>query len=294
MAEELDGSADPVDDVASLFDEQEPEEEVAASAEKEEGDEGEKDEPEEDAEEAPAGRYKVTVKDSSGNDVEQHVSFDELKAGYLKGRDVDSVRAEVDSKVFSARQEVYVEAQKSFQNLSQQLATHEAMVRQALDVVSLDQMNSLTSDPTAYVGALERVRQLEKVQRGIQESQAQLSHQQQMADAEAISAAEKELSRHGVPAEGISKIYDSMVKTYGVKPQSLAALRDPALVLALKDALELKALRAKKPQITQKLREAPSLPPSKIQSASKSDEKREARFRAGKATRDDLAASFME
>ena len=297
--DEINESADtdPMDDVASAF--LEDDDEVVAEdddvAAEESDDETESEAEEDDAEDnEPSGRYKVTVKDAQGNDVEQHISFDELRAGYLKGREVDSVRAEVDSKVFSARQEVFVEAQKSFQQLSQQLATHEAMVRQALDVVSTEQMTSLTSDPAAYVSALERVRTLEKVQRGIQESQAQLTYQQQMADAEAIRAAEKELARNGVPAEGITKIYDSVAKTYGVKPQSLAALRDPALVLALKDALELKELKAKKPEVAKKLREAPKLPPSKLQSPRRVDSKREQRFKTRSATVDDLAAIFMD
>ena len=295
--DEINESADtgPMDDVASAFleddDEVVAEDDDAAAEESDADDEPESEEEESDE---PSGRYKVTVKDAQGNEVEQHISFDELRAGYLKGREVDSVRAEVDSKVFSARQEVFVEAQKSFQQLSQQLATHEAMVRQALDVVSTEQMTSLTSDPAAYVSALERVRTLEKVQRGIQESQAQLTYQQQMADAEAIRAAEKELARNGVPAEGITKIYDSVAKAYGVKPQSLAALRDPALVLALKDALELKELKAKKPEVAKKLREAPKLPPSKLQSPRRVDSKREQRFKTRSATVDDLAAIFMD
>lgn len=302
--QDVSASADPVDDIARLIeeqDEQDDQDEPQAAAD--DPDEPEGDEPEEAGEEEPeerSGRYRVAVKAEDGSIVEQQVTLDDLKAGYTRGQELAAARHQFESQIRSTQQEAAGHVQRVSQESTQKLSQLETLVSQALQVTTPAEMMSLAqSDPQEFAKAQFRMQTLQGVMQQIRAEQEQVALRQKHAQAnqlqQTLDASRSELAKRGITTSQIQKIYEQTAKPYGFSPEELNGLvSDYRWVLVLKDAAEHRRLAEKKPHVAQKLREAPKLPPSKLQSARRSDVQREKRFASGRATLDDLAASFME
>lgn len=297
--EETNGpETDPMDALVSALDAQdETEDEVEESdepvAEADEPDEPESDDS--DEEDAPAGRYKVAIQDENGAIVEQAVTFDELKAGYQRAKDVEAVRAQTQAQVSKVHQEAiaYVsDVQRSSQKTLSELDT---LVRQALEVVSPEDMLSLAqSDPGAYHQAMARQNVLQSVLGRIKSTQEQTARQASEAEQQKayqrLESSRKELAKSGITTQQVTKIYESAGKVYGYSSQELAANLDHRLVLLLKDAAAYKTIQDKKPQVQNKVREVPKPPPARSKLAQSETQKLVKRLSTRGATRDDLAA----
>lgn len=296
--------ADPMDALVSALQEDaqydepdEPEEQDDEPvAEAEESNEPEAEEAEEsDEEEKPAGRYKVTVQDENGALVEQAVSFDELKAGYQRAKDVEAVKAQTQAQVSKVHQEAIAYVTDVQRNSQKTLAELDTLVRQALEVVSPEDMLSLAqSDPSAYHQAMARQNVLQSVLGRIKTTQEQTAKQASEAEQQKayqrLESSRKELAKAGITTAQVNKLYESAGKVYGYSPQELAANLDHRLVLLLKDAAAYKTLEAKKPQVQNKVREAPKPPPARSKLAQSETQKLVKRLSTRGATRDDLAA----
>lgn len=244
---------------------------------------------------APTGRYKVTVPDESGQLVEQNVTFDELRAGYQRGREAEAARsaaqAEV-SRTFEQANQFVAQVQQAGEAKLAQLSM---LVMKALEVTSPEDLLSLAqSDPAAYHQAAARQGVLQSVQRQIAQAQEQLQAQTQQQEAQRNyqkrEVALKALAKAGITTAQVDKIYESAGKAYGYSPQELAANLDHRLVLLLKDAADMKALRDKRPQIQNKVRTAPKAPPLR-KSAQLEAQKLVGRLsKPGGGSREDLAA----
>lgn len=308
--EDQNGSAqtDPMDDVASAFLEEDSEDSVDArdpdpdnaavdgddADEDEDGDDAEEGEPEEES-----GRYKVTVKNESGEVVEKQVTLDELKAGFARHEDVEVAKRSYETQSRSLHQEASQYVQKVEQAKEAKLGEFATLMSQALQVTSpADMMGLAQSDPQAYAQAMARQQVLQSIQGQIQAEQQQSALQRQhlteQQTMQRVEAAKSELARSGITTAQVQKTYEQAIKSYGYTAEELGSNLDHKLVLVLKDAAAFRALKDKEPQVAKKLREAPKLPPSKLQSARRVDTKRQQRFASGRASVDDLAAFFTE
>lgn len=302
--EETTGQAtDPMDALVSKLEEGADDDDLDEApevdepeAEGEEPDaEPEEDEPEEEGEEeAPAGRYKVTVTDDSGEIVEKQVTFDELKAGYQRSRDVEVVRAQAHEQVQKTTTEAREYVAKVHQNTQAELQTLTTLVNQALGVFSPEDLLSLAhSDPSAYHQASAKQAVLKDIVSRIKAAQEQngnqLSEAEQHRTVQRMDTSRRELAKAGITSAQVQKIYDSAGATYGFSPQELAANPDHRLVMLLKDAAEMKAIRDKKPQVQNKVREAPKPPPAR-KNAQIESQKLMGRLSKRGASMDDLAA----
>lgn len=292
---EVDEQGDPVDAADEQHDAAEAEaeeggEEATEGAEAEEAGE-------EVAEEAPKGRYKVAVQDESGKIVEQAVSFDELKAGYQRGQEVAAIKTQSEQHVAQVRQEAVQYVTEVAQKSQKTLGELNALVLQALEVVSPEDMLSLAQrDPNAYQQAAARQTVLQRVQAQIAQQNEQLSKDAQQAEQQKLytklQTSKSELAKAGITTEAVAKIYESAGKAYGYEPAELAGNLDHRLVLLLKDAAAYRAIQAKKPEVQNKVREAPKMPTARPKNTQSRSQELVKRLGNRGASRDDLAAFF--
>ena len=303
-----DEQTESLDELADVMGEEEATDEVVAEEETEEveGDETEESESEEGdekPEEEPKGRYKVLVRDDKGAIVEKAVSFDELKQGYQHGLDAVETRQRAEKIVTEAKEAATREVTQVREQSGKTLAELEALVSQALGIVTPDQLMSLaTSNPDAYNEAFQRQQMLNMVRerlrqtreaegKAAQEQQNQQMHAEMMRRREASLEA---LSKAGITTAKVQKIYDEAGPMFGFAPQELAGNIDYRIVLLLKDAAEYRRLTAKKPDVANKLREAPRLQPSNTKPAPRVVSKSEQRLKNGGANLRDLTEFFAK
>jgi len=287
---------DTEDDVVEDADEAGEPDDLDESDDADESDEAEE-EGDDEEEEAPKGRYKVAVQDEQGKIVEQAVSFDELKAGYQRSKEVDTVRAQSHEQINRTTQEAQQYVARVQQDSQKQLGDLNALVMQALEVVSPEDLLSLSqSDPQAYMQAAARQNTLQGVLKRISAQQEQLSqhsvHADQQKKGQQLESSKRELAKLNITTDAVTKIYEKAGGAYGFSAQELAANLDHRLVLLLKDAAAYKAIQDKKPHVQNKVREAPKPPPAKLKSAQTQSQQLLTRLSKRGASRDDLQAFF--
>ena len=152
------------------------------------------------------------------------------------------------------------------------------------------------TDPAEWVKEQQRERAISSVLRQIEGNVQQ--HEQQRAgffqqqEQERIAAAWETLKVEKIDREGLTKLYDTIGKKYGVKAETFGSVLDAGLVLALRDAAKYQELVKQKAEVTKKADKAPQLPAQR-QSVPRNEQKAKqlnARFNGGKAKLNDLAA----
>ena len=263
--------AEPLEEEAPAAESAEPQEPQEEAEEQEETEDSEEDEAavEPEALPDPAARYKVLVKDANGQIVEEKVDFKELREGYQKGREVDSVRAEAEQAVSQTRVKATEAIEQARSHFSTELASLHALVNQALDIVSPEQLMSLAStDRDAYNIAIQKQQVFQNIRARLSETltreqQQQQQHQHDLMQKQISDRREKALnalSKEGLTSKAVQKIYDEAGPLYGFAPEELSPNLDHRLVLLLKDAAELKRLKAKTTEVAKTVRAAPKLP----------------------------------
>lgn len=293
---EPDGSADNEDEGdESQLDESVGED--AESGESQEETEESESEGEEDPENQTSRTFKVTVKGDDGADVTEEVTEAELLAGYQRQKAFTQKTMELAEREKQAAAIVQQRVTEASQHAQRQAEMAKAAVMQLAGFRSEAEMAQLAqTDPTAWVQEQQRMRAVGSV---LQQLEQQIATEQQkqeaakkQAEQEQITKAWEVLSAKGIDHGKLGDIYGKVQKDYGVTPDQLSKLLEPGLVLALKDALAYRDLQAKKPQITQKAKEADRLPTQKksLPANERRNRTLNDKFRSGKAKTNDLAA----
>lgn len=236
-----------------------------------------------DAEEAPGGddapeekpaseeprKVKVTVKDEEGNDLEEEVTEDELKAGYQRQRDYTrktqalSEREREAAQVFTSKLE-----ETRTQYVTQLQQTYQALNAVA-GLRSDDDMAVLAqTDPGAWVAEQQRQQQVRGVQAAISQqimAQAEEAQRERNAQIEAVKQKTwQRLKEEGIDRNQLAGLFEAAKKSYSfITDERLGNTLDWESVLILKDALAYRKLKEQKPLVTKQVKEAPKLPESK-------------------------------
>ena len=304
-------AADSIDDLASFLG-GEPEEAREDEDEAEDGqpdeedqEEGEPDESadEEEAEEQPeeqaARKIKVPVKGEDGQETVEELDESELVSGYMRQKAFTQKTMELADKERQAAEIVQQRVAEASQYAQQQAEIARAAVVQLAGLRSEAELSRLAiEDPAAWIQETERIRQVGSI---LQQLDAQIAAEKQATEQATkqkeqaqIAEAWKVLNEKGIDRQKLGDIYGNVMKTYGVTNDQLGKLIEPGLALALKDALAYRELQAKKPQITQKVKEVERLPTTKKALPPKERTNRALgeKFSRGRAKVDDLA-SFL-
>lgn len=267
----------------------------------EEGDDDPKRKPEDDESDAePEGRYKVVVKDLNGALVEHKVSFADLKSGYQRGLDADRIQQQSEVTISQLRDAVHREVAQARDSSSRMIGELEALVMQALNVVTPDQLMSLAhSDREQYQEAVLRQQMLTQVRDRLGAARAdELRHAQEAQQRDQMQRTAQvrdrslaALSAAGITSAQVQELYDRNGAAYGYSPEELATNIDHRLVLLLKDAAAMRKLREANPKVARKVRQAPVLAPTSTRNARVSDQVMK-RLRTKGASQEDLAALF--
>lgn len=261
---------------------------------------GESDEDEPDAqEEQTSGRkYKVTVKGEDGADLEQEVDEKELIAGYKRHADYTRKTQELAQREEQAVGFVKSKIDEARNHFVQQAQTAHAAVLRLAGLKSPEEMLALSqSDPAAFVQEQARAAHIQGVLNGLNQQIAAANAQAQAAQAEEAQKAFARcwgvIGQKGIDKPRLEHVFKTVHEAYGVPLERFQNLSDPSLVLILNDAVKLRELQAKKPEVMKKAKEAPRLPQKGAAPRSQQANKaRDARFSSGRAGRNDLASLF--
>lgn len=265
-----------------------------------EQEDGEEDSPEEAEKPAPVAKYAVTVKAEDGTETTEEVPVEELVKGYQ--RQSDYTRK---TQALAQRETEAVEFLKSkhdeirTQYLQQAEAARAAVAQMAGLKTEAELEQLATTDPAAWVAETQRQRQINAFLSGLDN---QLATERQKAEVEAQQRQQKqlqdqftrtwaELEKEKIDKPALAKIFGDVTKTYGFTDKELSSVYDHRLVKMMRDAAAYQALKAQKPQVTQKVTNAPKLPAKTAPAAEVRQQKAlSQKFNSGRAKLSDLAA----
>lgn len=265
-------------------------------------DDGSEDDESDDSDAPPnptSGRkFKVTVKGEDGADLQEEVDEKELVNGYLRHRDYTRKTQDLSQKETQAVEMVRGEVQKARTFYQEQARLAMAAVQELAGLRTPQEMMVLAqTDPGAYVAEQARQQQIQAVMQNIQHGMQQQARQaQQQTEAEQQQEFHKAwgvLGQAGIDKPKLKGIFEGVAKNYGVDEARFANVTDPKVVLIMRDALAYRELQAKKPEVTNKAKNAPRLPQRQnITHASASKKKLQDALKSGRGGVDALAAVF--
>jgi hypothetical protein len=302
-------AADSIEDLASFLGgepekahkEEEEAEETQEGEEEETSEEEESEEETEDPPEEPESRkVKVPVKDENGQETgSEEIEEKELVSGYMRQKAFTQKTMELAQKEKQAAEIVQQRVTEASQYAQQQAQLAKNMVIQLAGLKSEEEMRHLANaDPTEWIQEQERVRYvtnlLGQLDASIKADQDRIEQTKQQKEQEQNAATWTVLTEKGIDRQKLTDIYANVTKNYGVTSDQLGKVLESGLVLALKDALAYRELQDKKPQVTQKVKEAERLPTAKksVPASERVNRELGERFNKGRAKLDDLA-SFL-
>lgn len=304
-------AADSIDDLASFLggepeeahedEEQADEEQSEESADEEQEDESEPEEGDEEAEEQPARKIKVPVKDETGQETgTEEIDESELVSGYMRQKAFTQKTMELSAKEKQATEIVQQRVTEASQYALQQAEAAKAVIVQLAGLRSEDELQRMAiEDPAGWVQEQERVRQVtalwERVDASVKTEQERIARIEQEKTQAQTAAAWETLTAKGIDRAKLADLYGSATKAYGITTDQFGKITDAGVVLAIKDALAYRDLQAKKPQITQKVKEAERLPTTKkaLPTNERVNRTLNEKFDKGRAKTNDLAAFLL-
>jgi hypothetical protein len=278
-------SADPTEALLEALndapEQEEPSEEVEAQAE-----EAPDEEPEAEEEPKPevSQKFRVKVKNDSGEDEERDLSLEELAAGYMQSADYTRKTQAVAQQEKQRQEQFFQAVQTTAQQAQQQLAAlHQMVIASAApELQNVNWQQVAMEDPARYVQLQAKQQQLNQVLGTLQQQHQQLEQQKQSAIAQQRDQAMKQsldyLSREipGFNLEKSAKELKDAGKRYGFSDEELGTVIDGRFIHLLHDAAKWRELQTAKPKAMQKVAEAPkvlkpSAPQPKKQNASALD-----------------------
>lgn len=264
--------------------------------------ETEDDSPGEDEPDRTSGqKFKVTIKGSDGADEEIEVDQKELIAGYQRHSRFTQEMQALSQREQKAAEIVQNEISKAQQHYVQQAQMAHAIVAQLAGLRSPAEMHQLAqTDPAGYVAEQARQDQMRSIlgslQQGWQEESAKAQRMQQAALKNSYAKCWEVLQEKGIDRKGLEGIFNGFAKEYNIAPERFAGVSDPALVLAMQDAVAYRQLKQKTAEAKRKPVAAAqvSKPNAAPRGVSSAERKATERLRSGKGSRDDLAAFIMK
>lgn len=277
------------------------EEEGDTEAEAADGqEEGDEESPEEAEKPAPVVKIPVTIKADDGTETTEELPVEELVKGYQ--RQSDYTRK---TQALAQRETEAVEFLKSKHDeirtqYLQQAESARAAVAQMAGLKTEAELEQLAhSDPAAWVAETQRQRQINAFLSGLD---SQIATERQKAEAEAQQRKQQqlqnqfkrtweELEKEKIDKPALEKIYGDVQQKYGFTETELSSVYDHRLVKMMRDAAAYQALKAQKPQVTQKVASAPKLPAKTTPAPEARQQKAlSQKFTSGRAKLGDLAA----
>ena len=211
----------------------------------------------------------VSWETASGDKFEVPVA--ELKNGYMREQDYRHKTQNLAAEREQATKAVQ-EQFETVQTHAQDFGTFYAIEAQIAALEQAIPTMDKHSDPIAYFDAVTQVQQLKEHRSGlatrIQSFQQQRAAEQQQRIAEGQQKMVQELSTTlpNFGPELVNKL-NTTGQEYGFKPEELTVITDPRFVRILHDAMQFKALQAKKPEVVNKVKAAPVKPTKQAASA---------------------------
>lgn len=286
-------NAAPTDKAPSEEDKAEPETDDDGPDDKDE-------ESEDEPDQTSQRKFKVTVKGEDGADLEQEVDEKELVAGYQRHAEFTrktQMLAQREEQAVEIVKAKVVEAQTHFVQKAQMA---EALVARLAGLRSPEEMHMLAQqDPAAYVAEQARQQQVQSMIAGLQNQwqaeQIHMQQQQQAALHQNFAKCWDVLGQKGIDKPKLQHIFETVSKEYGIPMQSFATLANPAAVMLMKDAVELRELKKKTAEVKKKADSAPRLPQAQsVPRNETQDKKRVERLRSGRGSKDDLASFIAQ
>ena len=286
-------NAAPTDKAPSEEDKAEPETDDDGPDDKDE-------ESEDEPDQTSQRKFKVTVKGEDGADLEQEVDEKELVAGYQRHAEFTrktQMLAQREEQAVEIVKAKVVEAQTHFVQKAQMA---EALVARLAGLRSPEEMHMLAQqDPAAYVAEQARQQQVQSMIAGLQNQwqaeQIHMQQQQQAALHQNFAKCWDVLGQKGIDKPKLQHIFETVSKEYGIPMQSFATLANPAAVMLMKDAVELRELKKKTAEVRKKADSAPRLPQAQsVPRNETQDKKRVERLRSGRGSKDDLASFIAQ
>lgn len=211
----------------------------------------------------------VSWETASGDKFEVPVA--ELKNGYMREQDYRHKTQNLAAEREQATKAIQ-EQFETVQTHAQDFGTFYAIEAQIAALEQAIPTMDKHSDPIAYFDAVTQVQQLKEHRSGlatrIQSFQQQRAAEQQQRIAEGQQKMVQELSTTlpNFGPELVNKL-NTTGQEYGFKPEELTVITDPRFVRILHDAMQFKALQAKKPEVVNKVKAAPVKPTKQAASA---------------------------
>lgn len=262
--------------------------------------EDEKSDEEEAAKPASAEKIAVTIKADDGTETTEEVAVDELVKGYQ--RQADYTRK---TQQLAERETQAVEFLRSkhdeirTQYLQQAESARMAVAQMAGLKTEVELAQLAQQDRGAWVAEVQRQNQINGFLQGLdnqlmQERQrAEQERQQRHAQTlqQQYQRTWSELEKEKIDKPTLAKIYGNVNKTYGFSEQELSSVYDYRLVKMMRDAAAYQELKARKPEVTKKVAEAPRMPAKQAPAAEVRQRKAlDGKFQSGRAKLNDLAA----
>ena len=214
-------------------------------------------------------KLKVTVKDDTGNDIEEEVDFNERKSGYMRHADytrktqqIAAERKAIPQKLSQAEEAITQTRNDFVQRLQYMQAALVQAVAPELGGVDFNRLSQ--ENPTEYVRLNQRAQQvnatLGAIQKQIADANTQAARQSAAAKSKAAAESVEMLNRElpGGWNEGIyQKLTQGAVKHYGYTPEEFRTVIDARMMLMANDALAYRELKEGKPLAQQKVGKAP-------------------------------------
>lgn len=248
--------------------------------------------------------FEVTVTGEDGKETKLTVDHAERGNGYLRFNDYTKKTQALVKREEAATKLVETKLSEGMQQAAQATSFAMAAIQRLANFQSPEQMLALAqANPHAHQVEQARAAAIHSV---LNELAGQLQVIKQKGEEQAKDAREHAIARlwESIEAEGIDKkalhaIFDVVVEKYGHLSSNLAEklnnrLDDPALVMLMRDAVELHKLRAAAEDVRKKSSTAPTM--SQRQRSSRAGEQDTTfvrRARAGRAGLGDLAG-FLE
>lgn len=258
----------PQDALLSALDDSPPvEDEVEQEQDEEQTEEVAEEAPEEADKPPVEQKFRVKVKNDSGEDEERDLSLEELAAGYMQSADYTRKTQALAEQAKQREQEVIKAVQQTTQQAQEQLRALQGLVMQAAapELQNVNWQQLAVEDPARYVQLQAKQQQLAQVlgviqqenQRLQQEQQAAIQQQREQAMRHSLDYLSKELP--GVNLKDVAPKLKETGKRYGFSEQELDSITDGRAIHLLHDAMKWRELQASKPKAMQKVAEAPKV-----------------------------------
>lgn len=250
----------------------------------------------------PDQKVKIPVLDENGKETgeTEEVTTGELIKGHL--RQADYTR-KTQALAERETQAVTFFTQRDGERTQEYVQKTELVMSAAQRMLGLRSSAEMTQlsrdDPSAWVAEIQRQQQINEflgsLDNEIKSERTQAQKRAEDSQAQTIAQLRKqswsELEKAKIDEPALRNIYTSVMKTYGYGPQEMSGINDHRLVLALRDAVAYRELKAKVPEVTKKAQEAPRLPNKQASPVQERQRKElDSRFKGGRAKLNDLAA----